>query len=149
MKRTLLMGIDIGAQSTRSALLTLDGEVVASAGRSQEMETPQAGRPIHVIYHSGGGAYSDLWSQIKADIYQKPVVTSENTEGGLLGAAILAGSGAGVDASEGEGVRGAPLHQTRRWLSAMIISSHCSRNFTIGSRRRSSGWRKCPEHLAC
>ena len=44
-----------------------------------------AGHPVHVIYHSGGGAYSDLWSQIKADIYQKPVVTFANTEGGLLG----------------------------------------------------------------
>ena len=65
----------------------------------------QAGHPVHVIYHSGGGAYSDLWSQIKADIYQKPVVTFENTEGGILGAAILAGTGAGVYANETEGAR--------------------------------------------
>ena len=65
----------------------------------------QAGHPVHVIYHSGGGAYSDLWSQIKADIYQKPVVTFENNEGGILGAAILAGTGVGVYASEREGAR--------------------------------------------
>jgi len=63
----------------------------------------QAGHEVNVVYHSGGGAYSDLWSQIKADIYQKPVVTFENTEGGLLGAAILAGTGAGVYAGEVEG----------------------------------------------
>jgi xylulokinase len=63
----------------------------------------QAGHEVNTVYHSGGGAYSDLWSQIKADIYQKPVTTFENTEGGLLGAAILAGTGAGVYASEIEG----------------------------------------------
>lgn len=65
----------------------------------------KSGHAVDVVYHSGGGAYSALWSQVKADIYQKPVVTFENGEGGLLGAAILAGSGAGVYASEVEGAR--------------------------------------------
>ena len=51
-----------------------------------------SGHRVDVIYHSGGGAYSDLWSQIKADIYGKPVVTFGNTEGGLLGAAIWCAS---------------------------------------------------------
>lgn len=64
-----------------------------------------AGHPVNVISHTGGGAYSDLWSQIKADIYEKPVVTFENAESGLLGAAILAGAGAGLYADEQEGAR--------------------------------------------
>jgi xylulokinase len=55
-----------------------------------------AGQRVDVIYHSGGGAYSDLWSQIKADIYGKRVATFEMSEGGILGSAILAGVGAGV-----------------------------------------------------
>jgi xylulokinase len=55
-----------------------------------------AGNVIEVIYHSGGGAYSDLWSQIKADIYGKPVSVFENSEGGILGSAILAGVGVGI-----------------------------------------------------
>lgn len=55
-----------------------------------------AGHQIDVIYHSGGGAYSDVWSQIKADVYQKKVATFENSEGGILGSAILAGVGAGL-----------------------------------------------------
>ncbi len=58
-----------------------------------------AGHQVEVIYHSGGGAYSDVWSQIKADIYQKKVATFETSEGGILGSAILAGAGAGVYAS--------------------------------------------------
>jgi xylulokinase len=64
-----------------------------------------AGHAVHTIYHSGGGAYSDLWSQIKADIYQKPVATFANTEGGLLGAAILAGTGVDLYPDEREGAR--------------------------------------------
>jgi xylulokinase len=64
-----------------------------------------AGHPIDVIYHSGGGAYSDLWSQIKADIYQTPVRTFANNEGGILGAAILAGVGVGLYEDEGAGAR--------------------------------------------
>jgi len=49
-----------------------------------------------MVYHNGGGAKSDLWNQIKADIYQKTVKTFESSEGGILGSAILAGVGAGV-----------------------------------------------------
>ncbi|KAA3664029.1 MAG: hypothetical protein DWQ04_07785 [Chloroflexi bacterium] len=64
-----------------------------------------AGHQVNVIYHSGGGAYSDLWSQIKADIYQKPVSIFENSEGGILGAAILAGVGAGVYENETSGAK--------------------------------------------
>lgn len=64
-----------------------------------------AGHRVNVISHTGGGAYSALWSQIKADIYGKPVITFENTESGLLGAAILAGAGGGLFRDEREGAR--------------------------------------------
>ncbi|UCG12457.1 MAG: hypothetical protein JSU72_18535, partial [Deltaproteobacteria bacterium] len=43
MAQPLLMGIDIGTQSTRAALLDLDGHVVASDSTSQEMHTPRPG----------------------------------------------------------------------------------------------------------
>lgn len=44
----------------------------------------------------GGGAESPLWCQIKADMTGKRLVTLENKETACLGAAILAGVGAGV-----------------------------------------------------
>jgi len=37
------MGIDIGTQSTRAALLDLEGRVVASSSTPQEMMTPKPG----------------------------------------------------------------------------------------------------------
>lgn len=63
-----------------------------------------AGHQVNVVYHNGGGANSDLWSQIKADIYQKKVATFETNEGGILGSAILAGVGTGVYSDPSNGV---------------------------------------------
>ena len=56
----------------------------------------RAGNQVTEVYTTGGGARSALWSQIKADIYQKPVVTLSASEGGVVGSAILAGVGAGA-----------------------------------------------------
>ncbi len=43
----------------------------------------------------GGGAKAKLWRQIFADVYGLPVVTLKANQGGALGAALLAGVGAG------------------------------------------------------
>jgi xylulokinase len=52
---------------------------------------------------TGGGATSSLWNQVRADVFGHPVQTLTATEGGLQGAAILAGVGAGwyADAAVG------------------------------------------------
>jgi xylulokinase len=64
-----------------------------------------AGNPVSAVYTAGGGARSRLWSQIKADIYHKPVITLAESEGGILGSAILAGAGVGVYPDVPNGVR--------------------------------------------
>ena len=49
------------------------------------------------IYASGGGAASKFWRQIQADVFQLPVYTmSAASEGGAYGAALIAGTGAGL-----------------------------------------------------
>jgi len=53
---------------------------------------------------SGGGARSDAWLQITADIFGVPVVRTRITEGGLAGAAMLAGLSTGVYTSPKEAV---------------------------------------------
>ncbi len=53
---------------------------------------------------TGGGATSDPWLQIKADILGVPIVRPRITECGLLGAALLAGAATGVFDSLDEGV---------------------------------------------
>lgn len=44
----------------------------------------------------GGGAKSPVWNQIKADVYNKPVITLSFEEAALLGAAILGGVACGI-----------------------------------------------------
>ena len=54
------------------------------------------GIQFNEIYATGGGSTSPLWRQMIADILGLPVVTIQNREGPALGAAILAGVGAGL-----------------------------------------------------
>jgi xylulokinase len=51
--------------------------------------------PVNQVRASGGGARSDFWRQLQADMYQAPVVTINVAEGAALGAAILAAVGQG------------------------------------------------------
>ena len=53
----------------------------------------------------GGGGSSPLWRQMLADVYGCPVKTAVSKEGPALGAAILAGVGAGIYPSVEEGCR--------------------------------------------
>lgn len=63
------------------------------------------GMQIGEIRAVGGGAQSQFWCQVKADIYQAPVAVLENFEGGILGSAILAGVAAGVYPDEASAVQ--------------------------------------------
>jgi len=56
----------------------------------------EMGVKLDEIRSLGGGAKSDLWCQIKADVMGTRVATVAESEQALKGAAILAGVGAGV-----------------------------------------------------
>jgi xylulokinase len=51
--------------------------------------------PVRTIRLGGGGARSQLWRQIQADIYEHDVETVAAEEGAAYGAALLAGVGGG------------------------------------------------------
>jgi xylulokinase len=66
----------------------------------------ETGLPVHQVRTSGGGASSELWRRIHADIFNREVVTvSGSAEGGAYGAALLAGVGTGVWPTVEESVR--------------------------------------------
>ena len=52
----------------------------------------------------GGGAKSNTWRQIIADVFNSKVVTLNIEEGAAFGAAIIAGAGCGIYASIKEGI---------------------------------------------
>ena len=55
-----------------------------------------SGAKVDVIWHCAGGAKGDLWNQIKADIYNKPIYTLEADQGGVLGVALMAAVATGL-----------------------------------------------------
>lgn len=52
--------------------------------------------PVREIRLSGGGARSEFWRQLQADIYGHPVVTINAEEGPAYGVALLAAAGTGA-----------------------------------------------------
>jgi xylulokinase len=78
----------------------------------------ELGIPVESVRLGGGGARGELWRQIQADVYGRPVERLVAEEGGAFGAALLAGTGVGawpsVAAACAETVRVAeviaPLH---------------------------------------
>lgn len=100
---------DIGA---RGAFIGLDGsmgpaelarsvfEGVASSVRwLLEALEESAGRSATGFAMAGGGAASDPWCQIRADMLNRPIRRLRTLDAGVLGAAILAGVGVGCYAS--------------------------------------------------
>lgn len=55
--------------------------------------------PIHQVRAVGGGARSQVWRQILADVFGAEIVTINVTDSTAYGAALLAGVGSGVYAS--------------------------------------------------
>ena len=56
----------------------------------------EMGMPLKTLVAVGGGAKSDGWVQINADVLGVPVLRPRHAEAGLVGAAMLAGSATGV-----------------------------------------------------
>jgi xylulokinase len=59
----------------------------------------RCGFPVEAVRAIGGGAKSDLWLQMGADITGQPIERPEITEAATLGAAIIAAVGAGAFSS--------------------------------------------------
>jgi len=62
------------------------------------------GIKIDLLTATGGGATSETWLQITADILNKPVIKNKVTEAGTLGAALLGGVGHKIFSSINEGI---------------------------------------------
>lgn len=86
------IGATLGHDRAHFVRAVLEG-ITFEDRRALEVVCP--GGPSGPVRCCGGGAGSGLWNQIRADILGHPVQTLACTEGGLLGAAILAGVGAG------------------------------------------------------
>src|SRR5437762_4339133 len=92
--RAALVGLT--ANHTRAHVVRAILEGVAFSLRDTFEIFKDMNVPVEEIRLGGGGARSQLWRQIQADIYGHPVKTVEAEEGAAYGAALLAGVGAGA-----------------------------------------------------
>jgi len=65
----------------------------------------EAGVTVREFRAIGGGAKSDFWLQLKADMYNRPVVRLQVAEAAALGMAIAAGVGTGAYESASEAAK--------------------------------------------
>jgi xylulokinase len=85
--------IGLAASHDRSHVIRAILEGVAFSLRDSFEIFREMGVPVEKVRLGGGGARSDLWRQIQADVYGHAVEIVEAEEGAAYGAALLAGVG--------------------------------------------------------
>lgn len=98
----LIAGLKIN--TSRGEILKAIMENVTYYFRSSLLACRTAGIAPAEFIATGGGARSDRWLKIKADIMGATYVRLRSTEGGVTGAAMLAGLATGVYSTPGEAV---------------------------------------------
>lgn len=88
--------IGLTLRHSKAAMTRAILEGVAFALRDSLEIMKQLNIPIHEIRVTGGGAKSQLWRQILADVMGVEVVSLHADEGPAYGAALLAGVGSGL-----------------------------------------------------
>lgn len=92
--RAALVGLT--ASHTRSHIVRAILEGVAFSLLDTFTILREMNVPVKTIRLGGGGARSQLWRQVQADVYEHEVERVEAEEGAAYGAAILAGVGAQI-----------------------------------------------------
>ena len=88
--------VGVTARTTREMMIRslLEG---VTFGMRDALEIMQGmGIKVSEVRATGGGARSDFWRHLQADIYKKPIVLTNASEGPAYGVALLAGVGTGV-----------------------------------------------------
>lgn len=96
--RASFTGLTSATGAAELALAVLEG-VAYSARLVFDSLAQSACREAEIIHHAGGGASSELWCQIRADVLGKELRRTAMRDAGVLGAALVAGTGIGRFAS--------------------------------------------------
>lgn len=99
MFRAIMESVCYGTRACFDAL------EAASQQHSELTSTSGTGIKSEEVVIAGGATRSPLWLQLHADITGKTFLLNENTDGPLLGCAILASVGAGIYGSVDEAVK--------------------------------------------
>lgn len=105
--------IGLTARSTRQHMIRALLEGITFGMRDALEIMREMGVSISEVRASGGGARSDFWRQLQADVYDAPIVLTNASEGPAYGVAILAGVGTGVWESVEEACKSS-IKQTKK-----------------------------------
>jgi xylulokinase len=113
-ERGMYVGLTPRTSSASLARAVLEGTAFALRHIVESIDGV-SGVPVGEILAVGGGTKNELWNRIKADVLQMPLKVLEFQETGTLGAALLAGVGAGFFGSYEEASKVAlEVNRTRR-----------------------------------
>ncbi len=93
--RASLSGLSSSMGPAEVARAVLEGVSYSARLVMDSLEISACLRPSE-INHSGGGAASDIWCQIRADVLGRPIKRMKMLDAGVLGAALMAGTGVGI-----------------------------------------------------
>ena len=99
----VILGMRLATTREEFIKAILEGTTFELRANIERLE--HAGIPVTGLRATGGGARSDQWLQLKADITGKPVAAINVDETGCFAAACMAGVGAGLFASADEPIR--------------------------------------------
>jgi xylulokinase len=125
--------IGLTARTTRDMLIRslLEGVTFGMRDALEIMREMQI--PIREIRASGGGARSDFWRHLQADVYDLPIVLTNASEGPAYGVALLAGVGTGVWGSVEQACK-ASIKPTTRTAPNRKLAATYSRHYTTYAR---------------
>ncbi|MBN1671256.1 MAG: hypothetical protein JXR37_09500 [Kiritimatiellae bacterium] len=101
-------GLSVSSSRADMARAVLEGTAFAVRQLAQTAEE-HGGVTIRALPAAGGGTRNELWNRIKADVTGRPFFLFDFQEFSALGAAMLAGTAAGVYASVSDAVAATAL----------------------------------------
>ncbi len=93
--RASFSGLSSAMGAAELARATLEGVAYSAKLAVESLEASACVTP-DAFNHSGGGAASDIWCQIRADVLGRPIRRMKMLDAGVLGAALMAGTGVGA-----------------------------------------------------
>jgi xylulokinase len=93
--RAAFAGMDSSTGPAELSRAVFEGVAYSVRLLLESLEQSAAMRPSSITI-AGGGAQSEVWCQIRADILGRPIHRVAHTDSGVLGAAMIAGVGAGI-----------------------------------------------------
>lgn len=97
------LGLSLATETADLARSVLEGVAYMLRDIIEQVETQ--GVVVDELYSLGGGSYSQLWCQIKADVCKKKIVCTDYAQTTSLGAAILGAVAVGEYASVNEALK--------------------------------------------